>query len=118
MMPADFSGTRWAADIHITPDGRSLYACDRTSSTITVFSVSEAGDALTIEGHQPNETLLVPALKQDRICRFQLHQDGTLTPHAQADVNTAAGAGPRHMAFHPGGAYGYVVNELNSTVDV
>ncbi|STK72033.1 6-phosphogluconolactonase [Escherichia coli] len=40
MMPENFSDTRWAADIHITPDGRHLYACDRTASLITVFSVS------------------------------------------------------------------------------
>ncbi|MFC6378474.1 6-phosphogluconolactonase [Tatumella terrea] len=56
MMPDDFDETRWAADIHLTPDGRFLYACDRTSSTITVFSVSADGAALTIEGHQPTET--------------------------------------------------------------
>lgn len=35
MMPENFSDTRWAADIHITPDGRHLYACDRTASLIT-----------------------------------------------------------------------------------
>jgi 6-phosphogluconolactonase len=29
---------------------------------------------------------------------------------------TAPGAGPRHLAFHPGGRWAYVVNELNSTV--
>ncbi|THB84450.1 6-phosphogluconolactonase, partial [Pantoea allii] len=56
MMPPDFSGTRWAADIHLTPDGRFLYACDRTSSTLAVFSVSELGDELTLEGFQPTET--------------------------------------------------------------
>ncbi len=26
------------------------------------------------------------------------------------------GAGPRHLAFHPGGRYAYLVNELDSTV--
>ncbi len=56
MMPADFTDTRWAADIHITPDGRHLYACDRTASLITVFSVSEDGSVLAIEGYQPTET--------------------------------------------------------------
>ncbi|WP_039055172.1 6-phosphogluconolactonase [Enterobacter sp. Bisph1] len=56
MMPADFSDTRWAADIHITPDGRHLYTCDRTASIITVFSVSEDGSVLAIEGFQPTET--------------------------------------------------------------
>ncbi len=55
MMPADFSDTRWAADIHITPDGRHLYACDRTASLITVFSVSEDGSVLSVEGFQPTE---------------------------------------------------------------
>ncbi len=47
---------RWAADIHITPDGRHLYACDRTASIITVFSVSEDGSVLAVEGYQPTET--------------------------------------------------------------
>ncbi len=56
MMPHDFSDTRWAADIHITPDGRHLYACDRTASLITVFSVSEDGSVLAVEGFQPTET--------------------------------------------------------------
>lgn len=50
-----FSDTRWAADIHITPDGRHLYACDRTASLITVFSVSEDGSVLSVEGFQPTE---------------------------------------------------------------
>lgn len=56
MMPEGFSETRWAADIHITPDGRFLYSCDRTSSLITVFSLSNEGATLTVEGYQPTET--------------------------------------------------------------
>ncbi|BDH46615.1 6-phosphogluconolactonase [Salmonella enterica subsp. enterica serovar Choleraesuis] len=56
MMPPDFRDTRWAADIHITPDGRHLYTCDRTASIITVFSVSEDGSVLAVEGYQPTET--------------------------------------------------------------
>lgn len=55
-MPAGFSETRWAADIHLTPDGRHLYSCDRTASLLTIFSVSEDGAVLTVEGHQPTET--------------------------------------------------------------
>lgn len=56
MMPAGFADTRWAADIHLTPDGRHLYACDRTASVLTIFSVSEDGSVLAVEGHQPTET--------------------------------------------------------------
>ncbi|MCS2172121.1 6-phosphogluconolactonase [Scandinavium sp. TWS1a] len=56
MMPPDFTGTRWAADIHITPNGRHLYTCDRTSSTLTVFTISEDGSVLEVQGFQPTET--------------------------------------------------------------
>lgn len=38
----------------------------------------------------------------------------TLAPHAAATV--ATGAGPRHFALHPGGRFGYGVNELDLTV--
>lgn len=55
MMPADFNGTRWAADIHLTPDGRHLYASDRTASIVTAFSVSDAGDRISVSGFQPTE---------------------------------------------------------------
>lgn len=65
-----------------------------------------------------NNTLFVPALKQDRICLFDLQENGELQPHSQTQVTTVEGAGPRHMVFHPGKEYAYCVNELDSTVDV
>lgn len=55
VMPADFSGTRWAADIHITPDGRFLYTSDRTASILTIFRVAQDGSALSVVGHHPTE---------------------------------------------------------------
>lgn len=55
IMPGDFEGVRWAADIHITPDGRHLYTSDRTTSILTIFSVSEDGSVLSVEGYQPTE---------------------------------------------------------------
>lgn len=56
IMPASFSGTRWAADIHITPNGRWLYCCDRTTSIISRFAVSKDGGILSLLGHQKTET--------------------------------------------------------------
>ena len=38
-LPPGFSGKPWAADLHLTPDGRFLYASERTSSTLTAFRV-------------------------------------------------------------------------------
>jgi 6-phosphogluconolactonase len=40
----------------------------------------------------------------------------TLAPHGFG--RGTPGAGPRHFAFHPGGRYGYAVNELDLTVTV
>lgn len=65
-----------------------------------------------------NRTLWVPALKQDRICLFTLGAEGKLDAHTPADVKTVAGAGPRHMAFHPRSQYAYSVNELGGSVNV
>lgn len=62
--------------------------------------------------------LFVPALLQDRICLYQLTDEGKLKPHTQQQLNSAEGAGPRHMVFHPNQRYAYSINELNSTVDV
>lgn len=48
-----------------------------------------------------------------RVCALRdgnpvLHREHALRP----------GSGPRHLAFHPGGGYAYVVNELTPTVTV
>jgi 6-phosphogluconolactonase len=36
--------------------------------------------------------------------------------HPHSEVSVAPGSGPRHFAFHPSYKYGYVINELGSTV--
>lgn len=110
IMPPDFSGTRWAADIHLTPNGRFLYACDRTSSTLAVFSVSEDGGLLTLEGFQPTETqprgfnidqtgqyLVAAGQKSHHIEVYKISQDnGLLTPLGRY----AVGQGPMWVVIH------------------
>lgn len=56
IMPASFSDTRWAADIHITPNARWLYCCERTASIISRFAVSEDGGTLSLLGHHATES--------------------------------------------------------------
>lgn len=55
-LPADFAGTPWGADIHLTPDGRFLYASERTTSTLAAFRVDGASGALTAIASYPTET--------------------------------------------------------------
>jgi len=54
-LPAGFGGKPWAADIHITPDGRFLYTSERTSSTLATFAVDPATGRLTLVGHTSTE---------------------------------------------------------------
>jgi 6-phosphogluconolactonase len=46
-LPKGFDGKPWAADIHLTPDGKFLYASERTSSTLAAFSVDAKTGMLT-----------------------------------------------------------------------
>ncbi|WP_428944056.1 lactonase family protein [Pantoea sp. FN060301] len=49
--PPGYSDTTpriWAADIHLTPDGRFLYVSERTSSTISGYQVNKADGKLTL----------------------------------------------------------------------
>lgn len=52
----------------------------------------------------------------DTIQVFRLDAAGKLI--AVSEAKTAAGAGPRHLAFHPDGRFLYVVSELDATVTV
>ena len=54
-LPAGFGGKPWAADLHLSPDGRFLYASERTSSTISTFRVDPATGLLQPLGQTPTE---------------------------------------------------------------
>ena len=54
-LPPGFSGEPWAADLHLTPDGRFLYTCERRSSTLAAFAVDAATGLLTLVGHTETE---------------------------------------------------------------
>jgi 6-phosphogluconolactonase len=54
-LPDKFEGKPWAADLHLTSDGRFLYASERGSSTISAFKVEPASGHLTALGSVPTE---------------------------------------------------------------
>lgn len=53
-LPAGYTGKVWAADLHLTPDGKFLYASERGTSTLAAFTV-DADGKLTLIGHYPTE---------------------------------------------------------------
>ena len=54
-LPAGMCGAPWAADIHVTPDGRFLYSSERRSSTLAAFRIDAASGQLSLIGHVPTE---------------------------------------------------------------
>jgi 6-phosphogluconolactonase len=59
-LPEGFNGKDsgqkpWAADIHISPDGRFLYASERTTNTLTAYKVDASSGKLTTIGSVPTE---------------------------------------------------------------
>lgn len=77
----------------------------------------EGPHAHSIQADPSNRWVLAADLGLDQVRVYALGTDkGTLTPHTQPAIQLHAGAGPRHLDFHPNGRWLYIINELDSTV--
>jgi 6-phosphogluconolactonase len=66
---------------------------------------------------QTNRYAFVPDLGLDKLLIYRFDaKRGMLEPNAVPWIKLKPGAGPRHVALHPGGRFAYLINELNSTV--
>jgi 6-phosphogluconolactonase len=103
VLPAGFAGIPWAADIHLSPDGRFLYASERTSSTLAAFRVDSESGSLALIGHYATETqprgfqidpagrLIAAGEASDGVSVYAIDgQSGELQPRSRLSV----GAGP------------------------
>jgi 6-phosphogluconolactonase len=64
-----------------------------------------------------NRFAFVPCLGSDYVAQYRFDASaGTMTASSPPQVMTKAGAGPRHLAFHPTGPYAYLINEKGSTM--
>jgi 6-phosphogluconolactonase len=52
-LPDGFAGKPWAADLHLTPDGRFLFTSERTSSSLAAFRVDASNGQLARVGSYP-----------------------------------------------------------------
>ena len=89
----DVSNDIWASDIHMTPDGRFLFAAERTSSTINTLAVDTATGKLTHVASTPTEKqprgfridptgrfLVVSGEKSETISSYRIESTGRLVP--------------------------------------
>jgi 6-phosphogluconolactonase len=88
----DVSKDIWASDIHVTPDGRFVFAAERTSSTINTLALDTASGKLTYVGSTPTEKqprgfridpsgrfMVVSGEKSDTISSYRIETNGRLT---------------------------------------
>jgi 6-phosphogluconolactonase len=124
----------------LDPTGRHLVVSNHLGASLAVLAIEADGSigALTqllplsgpIGPHRVEQTqakphfnlfdptgrfVVVPDKGLDRVFSFAF-EGGVLTPAPAPFAQTREGAGPRHIAFRPDGAFAYVVNELDSTV--
>lgn len=62
--------------------------------------------------------LLTPDLGTDKIMLYAFDKNRTqpAQPHTQPFAQSVEGSGPRHITFHPNGAWAYHIEELTGTV--
>jgi 6-phosphogluconolactonase len=127
--------------VDVDAGGRFVLIANYTGGNVTVFpvqrdgSLGEATDMKQAQGSSVNPErqqgphahciVLDPSnrfayscdLGTDKIMIFRFDaRNGKLLPGEPPWVQVAPGAGPRHLAFHPGGKYLFVLSELRSTV--
>lgn len=93
-VPDDYSGQSWGADIHLSPDGRHLYASTRVHDAIALFEVGSDGlltrrGIIASGGKWPRSFTITPSGRHvlvanhnsDNIVVFARDgETGTLTP--------------------------------------
>jgi 6-phosphogluconolactonase len=51
-LPTDYTGRKWCADIHISPDGKFLYGSNRAHESLVIYRIDKKTGQLTLVGHQ------------------------------------------------------------------
>jgi 6-phosphogluconolactonase (cycloisomerase 2 family) len=136
---AQFSHGSIPCHLSVHPSGRFLLTAHYGSGELTVHPIGPGGrlseathvvqhnghgaDPCRQEGPHVHQVLTAPDgrhvlavdLGTDSVYTYEFDVD---TGHLslKQEVTLRAGAGPRHLAFHPSGTLLYVVNELSSTM--
>lgn len=99
----DVANDIWASDLHLTPNGKFLYAAERTSSTIAAFSVDGASGKLSYLSSTPTEKqprgfaidpagrfMVVSGEKSESLSTYAIGADGSLKRVGQYPVGKGA----------------------------
>ncbi|MDQ3815148.1 MAG: lactonase family protein [Armatimonadota bacterium] len=128
---------------HLSVDatGQLLTVANYSSGTVAALPVQEdgkLGEATSVKQHEgssvnpqrqkephahsctidaANRFAFAADLGVDKVFIYRVDPEkGELTPNDVPFVQVHPGAGPRHFDFHPSNRYGYVINEIDSTI--
>jgi 6-phosphogluconolactonase len=130
------SSSKGAGPCYLSLDrtGRHLFVANYEGGSVSVLPVGPDGalapatafvqhrgskvpHAHSIDVDAANRFVLAADLGLDRVFVYRFDPArGVLTANEPAFVELPGGAGPRHVALHPGGRFAYVLNELAMTV--
>jgi len=124
------SGGGAPAHVIVDHSGKYVMVANYNGGTTRVFAIAADGslgprtddkspgtNSHMILPDPGNEFAFVINKGSDTVTQYRFDASkGTLSPNAPPAVMTAAGAGPRHLAFHPNGKYAYLIAELNDTL--
>jgi len=106
VFPIEDDGTLGRAAAVHRHTGSSIHPDNQAGPHVHSFNLDPAG-----------RFALVADLGTDRVVVYEFDaESGALVPRPERDARVAPGSGPRHLAFHPGGQFVYLVNELAATV--
>lgn len=145
LMQLNQQATGGGAPCYITLDKSNKFAlvANYVGGNVAIFPLQpngNLGNLRTKQQHQgkgpnakrqeaPHAHCIVPApdnkfvfavdLGIDKVKSYKLDtKQGGLIPNPEGDFTTKAGAGPRHLTFHPNGKFAFLINELDSTLSV
>ena len=129
--------------VSVHPEGRFVYVANYGGGSLAVFGIGKKGrlegplqriehsGKSIVENRQSaphahaavvspdGDYLLAPDLGIDKIMIYRIdRKTGLLSPGPMPFMPIHAGAGPRHLAFHPSGKFLYLTEELSGTVGV
>ncbi len=128
--PHGKTGTLGAGPAHVSvsPSGASVLVANYTGGSVSVFPVQGDGSlGAASDTKSPGAKAhlaitsangayaFVPCLGANIIAQYTFSA-GKLTANSPASVSPPAGAGPRHLAFHPSEKWAFGINELASTM--
>ncbi len=127
--------------VSVDPTGRNVLVANYGSGSIAVLPIKDDGGlaeasvaiqhsgssvnprrqqgphAHSINLSPDNRFAIAADLGLDKVFVYRFDSaKGSLAPNDPPFAAVKPGSGPRHFAFHPNKRYGYVINELSSTV--